>query len=108
MFHCLTKDLYCSLLNDVQRGLVSETFVHLCCSYAQFEPLCIYSEVHCVLACVLCILSPRLELIVTDVKLREKRSRRAYHIQAGHGGQKAQSGTVLWGCVDYNGTLLHT
>lgn len=43
----------------------------------------------CALAHVLCILSPRPEVIVTGVKLRERESREAEdHVRAGHRGQK--------------------
>lgn len=63
--------------------------MHMCCVCAEFKPLCIYSELSCALAHVLCILSPRPEVIVMDVKLRERKGREAEdHIQAGHRGQK--------------------
>lgn len=57
----------------------------------------------CALAHVLCILSPRPEVIAMDVKLRERKSREAEnHI---HGGNrtKAQSDAALWGRTTIRG-----
>lgn len=72
-------------------GNFSNHHVCMCAVCMQILSLYVYMQNFiCALAHVLCILSLRPQVIVTDVKLREgKKSRDAEeHIQAGHRGQK--------------------
>ncbi len=86
-----------------KRGLGSETFettvcaVHVLYVYRSLSLYVYTLNFICALAHVLCILSPRPEVIVTDVKLSEKKTREAEdHIQAGYRGQKPSQALPCW------------
>lgn len=81
----------------------------MCAVCMQILSLYVYMQNFiCALAHVLCILSPRPQVIVTDVKLREGKKKQG--CRGAYPGRtqrtKAQSTAALWGCVNCKGSLL--
>lgn len=83
---------------------VRDVWIHCVYHYSMHAQCALmHSELHLCPCMSFCILSLRPKVIVTDVNLRGKKRHRSRGPCPGRtNGTKAQSGTALWDCDNYN------